>query len=126
MVVARRSASAAERPSGQGPRGGQSGQACRSIVTSACTDHEHLMGIEMWAHEVRTERQEKAVSVTALVAKLDGFDSVKEAIRGGQPLNVRKIELEMQLDEFFGFFNRFAISISPDGLLDRKKIQFQR
>ncbi|MBT9267981.1 hypothetical protein KKQ10_24160 [Pseudomonas sp. MG-9] len=50
--------------------------------------------------------------VTALVSSGEQYDTIHEEVMSGQPVQVRKIHLEMHLNEFFGLFKRFAISIS--------------
>ncbi|WP_297379826.1 hypothetical protein ACQ859_03390 [Roseateles chitinivorans] len=87
-------------------------------------DGETLVGIEMFSGEVHTPEQAKAVYVTAYAAKLNGYDTFRAAVDSGNSLEVRKINLEMTLSQFFGLFKRFSICISPDGLLERKEIHF--
>ena len=56
--------------------------------------------------------QDKPVYVTALVSSGERYDTINEEVMSGQPVQVRKIHLEMHLNEFFGLFKRCAISIS--------------
>lgn len=83
---------------------------------------EHLVGVEMLSGEVHAKTQEKPVHVTALVTSLEGFDTVKAAVESGVPLEVRQINLEMTLAEFFGLFKRFEVSLSNGGLLTNRTI----
>ena len=88
-------------------------------------EHEILVGVQMWSGEVHEPTQNKPVYVTAIVATGKGYDSLKAAIDSGTPLHVRKIRIEMHLNEFFGFFKRFEIAISSHGLIDRQDITFE-
>lgn len=83
-------------------------------------DGESLIGIELWSGEVHGTVQDKPVYVTALVSSGEKYDTIHEEVMSGQPVQVRKIELEMNLNEFFGLFKRFAISISGFDLTDRE------
>lgn len=85
---------------------------------------ETLVGVEMWSGEVHADTQDEPVYVTALVSSGDGYDNIQAAVDSGNPLHVRKINLEMPLNEFFGLFKRFKISISRHGLIDRREITF--
>jgi hypothetical protein len=83
-------------------------------------DGESLIGIEMWSGEVHGAVQDKPVYVTALVSSGKGYDNIHQEVMSGQPVRVRKIELEMHLNEFFGLFKRFAVSISGYDLTGRE------
>lgn len=85
---------------------------------------EFLVGVEMWSGEVHGETQDKPVHVRALVTTTGTFDNFKAAVQSGNPLHVRKIDIEMPLNVFFGLFKRFAVSISSDGLLDKREITY--
>lgn len=85
---------------------------------------ETLVGISMWSGEVHVQTQDKTVYVTALVTKAEGYESVKAAVDSGNPLLVRKIKLDMHLNEFFGLFKRFEICISSHGLIDGREIAY--
>lgn len=85
---------------------------------------EFLIGIEMWSGEVHKQTQDDTVYVTALVTKAEGYDNVKAAVDSGTPLPVRKIRMDMHLNEFFGLFKRFEICISSGGLIDGREIEF--
>jgi hypothetical protein len=83
---------------------------------------EMVVGIEMSSLEVHTKTQDEPVYVSAFVTTQD-FDSIKNLLDAGKTLEVRKIRLEMKLNEFFGLFKRFQISISNGGLLDRQDVR---
>lgn len=86
-------------------------------------DEEFLVGIEMYSGEVHTATQDENVDVRALLATGEGYDNISAAVQSGKPLKVREVELEMKLNEFFGFFKRFAISVSRDGIIDGLNIE---
>ncbi|AOE81139.1 hypothetical protein A7318_21895 [Pseudomonas lurida] len=81
---------------------------------------EALIGIELWSGEVHGAVQDKPVYVTALVSSGGKYETIHEEVISGQPVQVRKIDLEMPLNDFFGLFKRFAISISSFDLNDRE------
>jgi hypothetical protein len=80
-------------------------------------DGEMVVGIEMSSLEVHATTQDESVYVSAFVTT-QVYDSIKSVLDAGKTLEVRKISLEMKLNEFFGLFKRFQISISNGGLLD--------
>ena len=83
---------------------------------------ETLIGISMWSGEVRERTQDNEVYVNAFLARAEGYDNVKDAVDSGEPLQVRRVRLEMHLNEFFGLFKRFSICLSTGGLIDQKEI----
>lgn len=85
---------------------------------------EILIGIEMWSGEVHGRTQDRPVRVTAVVATGEGYDNISAAVDSGNPLHVRKIDLEMPLNEFFGLFKRFAVTISTGGIIEGRDITF--
>lgn len=85
---------------------------------------EMLIAIELYSGETHNRTQDSPVSVTAIVATGEGYDSISAAVESGAPLKVRKIDLEMPLNEFFGFFKRFSVTISKNSLLEGQKITF--
>ncbi|KGH27845.1 hypothetical protein [Comamonas testosteroni] len=85
---------------------------------------EQVFATELYSGEVHTVTQDSKVYVTVMLATGEGYDDIKAAIDSGEPLKVRKVRLEMHLNEFFGLFKRFNICISNHGLLENKEIQF--
>lgn len=85
---------------------------------------ETLVGISMWSGEVHKRTQDGTVYVTALVTNAAGYENVKAAVDSGNPLQVRRIRLDMHLNEFFGLFKRFEICISSYGLIDGREIAY--
>lgn len=87
-------------------------------------DGEFLIGIEAWSGEVIKQPSDKAFRVIALLAKPGNYENIKVAIDTGNPLPVRRVDVEMPPDVFFGFFKRFSIALSPHGLLDGKEVTY--
>jgi len=85
-------------------------------------DGEMLVGIEMSSLEVHARNQDEEIYVAALVARYPSFDNLQGAMNAGKTLHVRRIRLEMKLNEFFGFFKRFQVSISNGGIMDGRQI----
>lgn len=83
-------------------------------------DNELVIGIELWSGEVHKSIQNESVNITALVSSGGRYDTIHEEVISGSPIHVRKIRVEMTLNEFFGLFKRFAISISSHDLTDRE------
>ncbi|WP_312404012.1 hypothetical protein [Pseudomonas rhodesiae] len=83
-------------------------------------EDELVIGIEMWSGEVHENFQNAPVYVSVLVSSGGRYDTIHEEVISGQPVHVRKIRLEMPLNEFFGLFKRFAIAISGFDLTDRE------
>ncbi|NWD81001.1 hypothetical protein HX891_11515 [Pseudomonas reactans] len=83
-------------------------------------EDELVIGIEMWSGEVHENFQNAHVYVSVLLSSGGRHDTIHEEVISGQPVHVRKIRLEMPLNEFFGLFKRFAIAISGFDLTDRE------
>lgn len=81
---------------------------------------ELLIGIEMWSGEVHGPAQNEPAYVTALVSSGGRYENIHQEVISGEPVHVRKIRIEMPLNEFFGLFKRFAISISSHDLTGRE------
>jgi hypothetical protein len=82
---------------------------------------ELVVGIEMSSLEVHTKTQDNPVHVSAFVATQD-YHSLQKLRDAEETLEVRKISLEMKLNEFFRLFKRFEVTISNGGLLDGRHI----
>ena len=89
-------------------------------VQKLLKEDELVIGIEMWSGEVHENFQNAPVYVSVLVSSGGRYDTIHEEVISGQPVHVRKIRLEMHLNEFFGLFKRFAIAISGFDLTDRE------
>ncbi|MCW3479745.1 hypothetical protein OL229_09240 [Neisseriaceae bacterium JH1-16] len=57
------------------------------------------------------------LSTSVLVAPLQGYDSVPAWLAANpDPLPVRKVSLDVSLDQFFDLFKRFEVVMAPKGL----------
>jgi hypothetical protein len=73
---------------------------------------EYLLGVSIYASESLC-KDKKPIYVNFLIVSLKDHDSVKEMINSSQkPVKVRKVSVDMNLTEFFGFFKRFSIAFS--------------
>ena len=66
----------------------------------------------------------KTLRLTAALARAEGFDNLNTALKTGEPLQVRKVNVTMESHEFFGSFKLLEICFSRKGVLDGKEIQF--
>lgn len=92
----------------------------RSLIREA----ETLVGIEVWSGDTTLRQEETALQVTVLLAGQQGYDNVKTAVDSGEPLRVRRINMEMPYATFFSFFKRFSISMSAQGIIDGREIAY--
>ena len=85
---------------------------------------EFLLGITLWAGEYHG-KHEDPVSVTFLLASLGDHDSVKKRIESdGEPVEVRRVHVDMKLTEFFGLFKRFSVAFSAHGMLNDREYTY--
>jgi hypothetical protein len=84
---------------------------------------EFLVGIEIWAGENHGKHKDP-VSVNFLLAALPDHDTVQGQIRSGKPLQVRKVQEDMNLVDFFGLFKRFSVAISNHGMLTDREYEY--
>lgn len=56
------------------------------------------------------------ISVRAVYADGEGFDSVNEQIQSTDTLQFKEIDIEVTLEEFFSLFKRFSVVLTRDGL----------
>jgi hypothetical protein len=79
-------------------------------------DQELVLGISMFVGE-NHGKHEDPVYVNFLVSELHGYSNVPELVQSTpKPIQVRKIQLEMGLTDFFGLFKRFSVTLSTDGM----------
>jgi hypothetical protein len=79
---------------------------------------EFLLGIKMFAGE-NHGTHEDPVFVEFLITTPGDYDNVKSMLESSTgPIEVRSVRVEMTLIEFFGFFKRFDITLSRDGMLE--------
>jgi hypothetical protein len=83
---------------------------------------ECLIGISMSIgenHGVHTD----PVYVTFLISELKGYQNIPEMIQdSNEPLQVKKISIDMNVTEFFALFKRFEVTLSSNGLLEGRAI----
>ena len=84
---------------------------------------EFLVGISIFAGENHGAHKDP-IFVNFLLTSPGDHDSVKAMIDSNYgPIKVKKVSIEMNLNEFFGFFKRFSVSFSSHGMLsDREYI----
>ncbi len=81
-------------------------------------DGEFLVGVELTSGVNR-------LSLTALVAQLNGYENLQVALESGHPLEVREIPLNMDLNEFLSFFKAVNITLSRKGSIEGRNIAIQ-
>ncbi len=85
-------------------------------------DGEHLLGIELLVGENHGEHSDP-VYVRFLAFKLDGYSNIPDQIKNTDgAISVRKIDVQMNLMEFFGLFKRFGVKFSFGAALEGRKI----
>ena len=81
-------------------------------------DEEYVIGISMFAGENYGTHHDP-ISVEFLVSGLKGFNNIPEMIKTvGEPIEVKQIIVEMNLNDFIGFFKRFEVALSISGMLE--------
>jgi hypothetical protein len=83
-------------------------------------DGEYVTGIRMWAGENHGSHEDP-VSVTFLISELKGYENIPEMLQAsGEPLEFKKISVDMNLTDFFALFKRLEITLSNTGLIEGK------
>ena len=81
---------------------------------------ELVVGISMFAGENHGVHRDP-VSVTFLVSGLNGHESIPDILEAsGEPIQVRKISVDMDVADFLALFKRLEITLSNGGLLEDK------
>lgn len=81
---------------------------------------EFLAGVKMsWG---APKGAVKTVTVHALLAKTTDYDGLKALAESDEPLSLRKANIDVSLEDFFGCFKQFEIALSPKGEIDGKEI----
>ena len=79
-------------------------------------EDEFLLNIRLWVGENLVHRP-GIVSAQALAFKGSGYDKVSEEIASSkEPIRVRRIDVELTIEQFSRMFKRFAVSLTPRGL----------
>ena len=81
-------------------------------------DGEVVIGLSMYAGENHGVHQDP-VNVVFLVSGLNGYENLPEMMQASAgPIQVRKIEAEMSLIDFFSLFKRFDVTLSVSGVFE--------
>ncbi|MBN3738073.1 hypothetical protein [Burkholderia sp. Tr-20355] len=79
-------------------------------------DNEFVVGANLWVGENHAGKLGRT-AVTAYVIDLDGHRTVPEAIAAaGDALQLRKVAVDVTLEQFLGLFKRFSVSLSAPEL----------
>ena len=83
-------------------------------------DDEFVIGISMWAGENHGTHKDP-VNVKFLISGLNGYENIPEMIQAsGDPIQVKTVEVEMNLVDFFALFKRLEVTLSNSGLVEGK------
>lgn len=87
-------------------------------------DDEFVLGISMSIGENHGAHRDP-VSVLFLVSGLNGHENIPEMIQAsGDPIQVKKISVDMNIIDFLALFKRLEITLSNDGLLEGKSYSY--
>lgn len=79
-------------------------------------DDEFLIGMKLWLGELHGDEIERPF-VHAFVINAQDFEAAKRTLdTTADPLPLKKVEVDLSMDEFLLLFKRFAISVSWSGL----------
>lgn len=79
-------------------------------------EREFLVGIELYVGE-NHDLNVKPPAIIGLMLNAENYDTAAAALQAARdPLNLRRIRIELPLDLFLGLFKRLSIAISPRGL----------
>lgn len=80
------------------------------------TEQEFLVGAKLWVGENHNNKLAH-VYVSAFLFDGTGFDNVSKAIaNAGDALKLKKVDVDLTLEEFVCLFKRFAVSLSDPHL----------
>lgn len=83
---------------------------------------EFLAGVKMsWG---ALKGAAKTVTISALLAKTINYEGLRALAASEEPLPLRKAEIDIPLEDFFGCFKQFEIALSRKGEIDGKQIKF--
>jgi len=87
-------------------------------------DDEFVLGISMSVGENHGTHRDP-VSVVFLVSGLNGHENIPEMIQAsGEPIQVKKISVDMKIIDFLALFKRLEITLSNGGLLEGKSYSY--
>lgn len=79
-------------------------------------DGEFLVAAELYVGENHGGNLGR-ISIRAFLFAGTGYDTVKDALEAtADPIPVRVVDIEIGLNEFFGLFKRFSVSLTHRGL----------
>jgi len=84
----------------------------KALITAA----EFVVGISLRIGENQGSRMAGVYVAAYVYDGANAFDTVKAQIAAQDPVEVRKIVLEISLEEFIVLFKRFAVILTPKGL----------
>ncbi|MDH1109040.1 hypothetical protein N5C55_18030 [Pseudomonas otitidis] len=90
------------------------------------TEDEFLVGIELFVGENHGVHADP-VYVTFLIVDSPGHERVVDhlaAIPAGEPVDVRRLVLEMKLVEFFALFKRFSVTLTPLKVMEGRQYRY--
>jgi hypothetical protein len=86
---------------------------------------EFVLGISMSVGENHGTHRDP-VSVVFLVSGLNGHANIPEMIQAsGEPIQVKKISVDMKIIDFLALFKRLEITLSNGGLLEGKSYSYK-
>jgi len=83
-------------------------------------DGEYVVGTSMFAGENHGRHQDP-VHVTFLITGLKGYNNIPEMIESSEgPMQVREVQVDMNVADFFALFKRFEVTLSTKGMIEGK------
>lgn len=80
------------------------------------SDGEFLVGIELWLGEMHGNELERPF-VHALIVDADNYEAAERKFEETEdPLPLKRVELDLSMEEFLLLFKRFAVSLVWKGL----------
>ena len=80
------------------------------------SDNEFLVGVDLWLGEMHGSKLERP-SVYAYVIDADKYENAEKTLKETSgPLRVKKVDLDLSMEEFLLLFKRFSLAISWRGL----------
>ena len=73
---------------------------------------EFLVGAKLWVGENHNNRVGRITVSAYLFANGGQFETVKQAIAAADDLELKRVDLELTLEEFFALFKRFELTLS--------------
>lgn len=83
--------------------------------SGAMREDEYPVSIQLYIGENHAGKVERPM-ISALLLPLKGADAAKAHIQNGQTLKLRRVEIEISLNDFMGLFKRFHIVLTRNGM----------